>query len=42
VDHEKLADNFFDAMGWDKSTLVPSRESLEGLGLKDLVKDLHR
>ena len=42
VDHEKLADNFFDAMSWDKATLVPSKESLEGLGLKDLVKDLYR
>ena len=42
VDNEKLADNFFEAMSWDKSTLVPSKESLEGLGLQDLVKDLYR
>jgi len=43
VDHEKLADNFFDAMGWDKSTLIPSKESLEGLGgLDDVIPDLYR
>jgi aldehyde:ferredoxin oxidoreductase len=43
VDNEKLADNFFDSMGWNRKTLVPSRESLEGLGgMEDVIKDLYR
>ena len=42
VDHEKLADNFFGAMDWDKSTLFPSKDSLEALGLSDVVRDLYR
>jgi aldehyde:ferredoxin oxidoreductase len=43
VDNERLADNFFDSMGWNRETLVPSRESLEGLGgMEDVIKDLYR
>ena len=43
VDNERLADNFFDSMGWNRETLVPSQESLEGLGgMEDVIKDLYR
>jgi aldehyde:ferredoxin oxidoreductase len=42
VDSEKMADSFFEAVGWDKSTLFPSRESLEALGgLDNVIADLH-
>jgi aldehyde:ferredoxin oxidoreductase len=43
VDHEKIADAFFDVMNWDKVTMKPSKESLEALGgMDDVVKDLYR
>lgn len=32
VDHKELSKGFFDAMEWDKESLVPSDESLEDLG----------
>jgi aldehyde:ferredoxin oxidoreductase len=42
VDHRKLADSFFENMGWDKETLVPTRESLRELGgIVDIVGDLY-
>jgi len=42
VDNEKLADNFFDTMHWDKTTLIPSRESLEDIGSCEvLIHDLY-
>ena len=42
VDKERLADNFFDAINWDKKTLYPSKESLERLGgLDAVIKDLY-
>lgn len=41
VDHERLADNFFEAMGWDKD-MVPAKETLETLGgLDAVVRDLY-
>ena len=40
VDADKLARNFFDAIGWDPQTLVPSRESMEKLGLADVAESL--
>ncbi len=32
VDYRKLAEGFFDAMGWDRETGMPTRESLVDLG----------
>jgi aldehyde:ferredoxin oxidoreductase len=32
VDHRRLGSDFSESMGWDKETLVPTRESLENLG----------
>lgn len=39
VDAERTA--YFEAAGWDPKTSVPSVESLERLGLHELVADLH-
>jgi len=42
VDNERLADNFFESMRWDKETMVPSRESLKAMGgLEDVIRDLY-
>ncbi|MCL2402056.1 MAG: hypothetical protein FWC90_05370, partial [Oscillospiraceae bacterium] len=42
VDVEKLADNFFEALGWDVATGVPTKQALEALGgLEFAIKDLH-
>lgn len=42
VDNEKLADRFFDAMGYDVATGVPKKETLEELGGLDcVIKDLY-
>lgn len=41
IDHELLADNFFNAIGWDMD-MVPYKESLEILGgLEDVIADLY-
>lgn len=32
IDTEKLADDFYNELGWDTTTLIPGREVLEGLG----------
>ena len=37
VDNEKLGDNFFEALGWDVETAVPSKDFLEDLGGLDCV-----
>jgi hypothetical protein len=43
VDHRKLADHFFESIGWNKETLVPTRESLEDLrGMEDVIRDFYR
>ena len=43
VNHRKLADSFFEAVGWDKETLLPNRESLEEQGgMEDVIRDLYR
>jgi aldehyde:ferredoxin oxidoreductase len=43
VDHRTLADHFCESIGWNKETLVPTRESLEDLGaMEDVIKDLYR
>lgn len=40
VDHERLADNFFEAMDWE-GDMIPSRESLQKQGLAAVEKDLY-
>ena len=43
LDHRTMADRFFESIGWDKETLVPTRKSLEDLGgMEDVIKDLYR
>ena len=42
VDNEKLGDNFFEAMGWDVGTGVPTLEFLEKVGgLEAVIRDLY-
>ncbi|WP_162523581.1 aldehyde ferredoxin oxidoreductase C-terminal domain-containing protein [Calorimonas adulescens] len=42
VDNEKLGDNFFAAVGWDRTTGKPYREVLERLGgMDDVIADLY-
>ena len=42
VDEERLADNFFAAMGWDRESGKPSRRMLELMGgMDDVVQDLY-
>ncbi len=33
VDYRQMADNFFEAIGWDKETTMPDRDSLEDIGI---------
>jgi aldehyde:ferredoxin oxidoreductase len=43
VDHKKLAYYFFESMGWDEETLIPTRESLENLGgMEDVIRDFYK
>ena len=37
VDNEKLADNFYDYLGWDIETAVPPKEFIDNLGGLDFV-----
>jgi aldehyde:ferredoxin oxidoreductase len=42
VDNDRLADNFFAAMGWDRETGKPSRRMLELMGgMDDVIEDLY-
>ncbi len=42
IDHQLLAKNFFNVMGWDWETGKPTRESLAALGgLDDVIEDLY-
>lgn len=41
VDSDKLADNFFAYVGWDRVTGKPSLNALEKLGLDEVAKDLY-
>lgn len=42
VNHERLADNFFETIGWDNETLIPSLSSLEELGgMEAVIADLY-
>jgi aldehyde:ferredoxin oxidoreductase len=40
IDFQALKEGYFAAMGWDIRTGVPSRKTLDELGLADLVNDL--
>ncbi len=43
VDNELMADNFFEALGWDVETGVPSKAFLEEIGgLECVIKDLYK
>jgi aldehyde:ferredoxin oxidoreductase len=43
VDHEKLGDNFFGALGWDLKDSVPPEAFLQELGgLENVIQDLYR
>jgi len=42
INNEKLADNFYSALGWDVATGIPTRESLEQIGgLERVIADLY-
>jgi len=41
VDIETQVRDYLEAMGWDTETGVPTRETLQGLGLDFVVADLH-
>lgn len=43
IDNEKLADNFFSALGWDVENAVPSKEFLVNIGgLENVIEDLYK
>jgi aldehyde:ferredoxin oxidoreductase len=33
VDYRRIAENFFEAIGWDKETTIPDKDSLEDIGI---------
>lgn len=42
IDCRKLAAGFFEGMGWDKETTIPTRESLKDLGgMDDVMRELY-
>lgn len=41
VDNEKIADNFFAFVGWDKATGIPTESTLKKLGLENVTEDLY-
>jgi hypothetical protein len=39
VDRVQITENFFEAIGWDKETMMPDKDSLEDTGVSfDMVK----
>jgi aldehyde:ferredoxin oxidoreductase len=34
VDYRQLAENFFEAIGWDKETALPDKASLDDVGVR--------
>jgi len=38
----KMLDEYYDAVGWDKETGIPTRAKLESLGLTDVADDLEK
>jgi len=41
LDENKLIGDFLDEMGWDKNTGIPTKETLESLGLDDVAKEIY-
>ena len=42
VDHNNLAEQFLESIGWDRESMLPTRESLENLGgMEDVIRDLY-
>ena len=39
---DRLLDEYYDLVGWDKKTGAPTRAKLESLGLKDLADELEK
>lgn len=39
---DRLLDEYYDLVGWDKKTGAPTRAKLESLGLKDIADELER
>jgi len=45
IDQDKFAEmlnDYYEIVGWDKETGIPTRETLESLGLKDVADDLEK
>ena len=42
ADMEKAKDLFYDIFGWDRTTGVPTRETLEKYDLADMADDLEK
>lgn len=42
ADMEKAKDLFYDVFGWDRTTGVPTRETLEKYDLADMADDLEK
>ena len=41
IDNEKLADNFYEALGWDVETGIPTKVALEAIGgMDDIITDM--
>jgi aldehyde:ferredoxin oxidoreductase len=36
----KMLDDYYNVVGWDKKTGAPTRATLEGLGLQDVADEL--
>ena len=41
LDEEKLSGDFLKGMGWDPATAVPTKATLDRLGLSDIAADIH-
>jgi aldehyde:ferredoxin oxidoreductase len=39
---ERMKSDYYKAMAWDAESGVPTRETLEGVGLPDVVSDLEK
>ncbi|MBC7251053.1 MAG: aldehyde ferredoxin oxidoreductase family protein [Anaerolineae bacterium] len=42
VDYKNLNKEFLEVLGWDTTTTVPTKETLQGLGMEFLIEDLHK
>ena len=41
-DWDEMLDEYYDLVGWDKQTGIPTRAKLEKVGLKDVADDLEK